>query len=78
MENIIIENEGNPKNLKIADFGLADYFRTDGKYLYPRCGTPGYVAPEILLGKPYEYKVDVYSIGILFFILLTNKHPFYK
>ena len=32
----------------IADFGLADYYREDGEYMFKRCGTPGYVAPELL------------------------------
>jgi len=37
-----------PTDICIADFGLADYYKPDGKYLFKRCGTPGYVAPEIL------------------------------
>lgn len=37
-----------PTEVKIVDFSLADYFRRDVKYLFTRCGTPGYVAPEIL------------------------------
>lgn len=49
---------------------------SDYDKLFKRCGTPGYVAPEILNDKPYDCKVDVYSCGIIFYILLTGKIPF--
>ena len=56
----------------IADFGLATY--TNQKpYLYSRCGTPGFVAPEIInLRNPnaqYDSVCDVYSLGLIFYIL---------
>ena len=60
----------------LADFGLADYFRKDCKYMFTRCGTPGFVAPELLQDKIYDYKVDIYSCGILFYYLLVGKGPF--
>lgn len=47
-ENIILREKGQFEDLVIADFGLADYYKKDGKYLFTRCGTPGYVAPEVL------------------------------
>lgn len=53
----------------IADFGLADYFNPKGDYMFKRCGTPGYVAPEVLQDKIYDYKVDLFSAGILMFIM---------
>lgn len=59
----------NSTDVCIADFGLADYYNPEGKYLFKRCGTPGYVAPEILQEKNYDYKVDVFSAGILMFIM---------
>lgn len=60
----------------IADFGLADYYNASGKYLFTRCGTPGYVAPELLQDKLYDYKVDVFSVGILMYLLITGHPPF--
>lgn len=44
--------------------------------MFSRCGTPGYVAPEILADKIYDFKVDVFSVGVIMFILLTGSSPF--
>lgn len=44
--------------------------------MFTRCGTPGYVAPELLQDKIYDYKVDVYSVGVLMYILLAGYSPF--
>ncbi|CAD8089007.1 unnamed protein product [Paramecium primaurelia] len=75
-ENLILRQKNNLNDIVIGDFGLADFYKFDGNYLYRRCGTPGYVAPEILRGQPYDYKVDIYSIGVLLYILLSGKRPF--
>lgn len=60
----------------IADFGLADFYNQKGDYMFKRCGTPGYVAPELLQDKIYDYKVDIFSAGVLMFIMLTGASPF--
>ncbi|CAK92716.1 unnamed protein product (macronuclear) [Paramecium tetraurelia] len=75
-ENIILRNQDNVEDLVISDFGLADFYSFDGNYLYKQCGTPGYAAPEILVGQPYDYKVDVFSLGVLFYTLITGRRPF--
>ncbi|CAD8198588.1 unnamed protein product [Paramecium pentaurelia] len=75
-ENIILRNQDNVEDLVISDFGLADFYNFDGNYLYKQCGTPGYAAPEILIGQPYDYKVDVYSLGVVFYTLITGRRPF--
>ena len=63
----------------MADFGLATY-KDNPAMLFKRCGTPGYVAPEILQYKDgmamYDERCDIFSAGIIFFVLLTGKHPF--
>lgn len=44
--------------------------------MFKRCGTPGYVAPELLQDKIYDFKVDIFSAGVLMFIMLTGQSPF--
>ncbi|CAD8135671.1 unnamed protein product [Paramecium pentaurelia] len=75
LENILLKDKSENFDLKIADFGLASY--TESELLIKRCGTPGYVAPEILDDQKYNEKVDVFSAGIILYILLTGQAPFY-
>lgn len=74
--NLLLRDK-NTLSIVIADFGLAEFYRIDGKYIYTRCGTPGYVAPEILQDKIYDYKIDIYSTGVILFMMLSGgKSPF--
>lgn len=73
-ENIIFENKNNLK-IKIVDLGFATSFINYRK-LYTKCGTPGYIAPEILKNKEYDEKVDIFSLGVIFYIILTARMPF--
>lgn len=75
-ENLILRSKKDISDLVIADFGLADFYNIDGDYMFKRCGTPGYVAPELLQDKIYDYKIDIFSAGILMFIMLTGHSPF--
>lgn len=75
-QNIMLKESDTFDTIKLIDLGLADKFTKEGKYLYNRCGTPGYVAPEVLQDKKYDLKVDVYSIGIITYLVLTGKEPF--
>ena len=79
-ENIILKSKTNVHDIKIVDFGLASFTNVD-EFIYSRCGTPGYVAPEIInyssdSKSKYDSKCDVFSAGILFYILLTGSSPF--
>ena len=81
-ENMILKEKGDLQNatLKLVDFGLATHCEVP-EYLFKRCGTPGYVAPEIINAPSnenihYSPKCDVFSTGIIFYILLTGKSPF--
>lgn len=74
-ENIILKDKSTNYHVFLADFGLASYFDRD--LLFKRCGTPGYVAPEILDDKPYKEKVDIFSCGVILYILLSGCSPFF-
>lgn len=76
-ENLLVDEHGN---LKVSDFGLsaiaADQVRADG-LLHTLCGTPAYVAPEILAKRGYDgAKVDVWSCGVILFVLTAGYLPF--
>jgi calcium/calmodulin-dependent protein kinase I len=68
-ENLILRSKTDDYDVCIADFGLADYYDPTGNYMFKRCGTPGYVAPEVLADKIYDYKADAFSAGVIMFIL---------
>ena len=61
--------------LKIGDFGLATKLDYDGEKKRTVCGTPNYIAPEVLDGE-HSYEVDVWAIGIIIYTLLIGKPPF--
>mmetsp|Transcript_129 Transcript_129/g.187 ORF Transcript_129/g.187 Transcript_129/m.187 type:complete len:182 (+) Transcript_129:790-1335(+) len=65
----------NDLSIKIADFGFAKKVTSDN-CLTTQCGSPEYVAPEILLGKPYGTKVDMWSLGVIIYMLLGGYPPF--
>ena len=59
----------------IIDFGFATFEENYDK-IFKNCGTPGYIAPEILEDKNYNCKVDIFSCGVILYIILTGKVPF--
>jgi len=74
-ENILLINSNDAKNIKITDFGLSKDFSRET--LITSVGTASYAAPEVLLGRPYTPGCDVWSIGVIAFILLSAEFPFY-
>jgi len=74
-ENLLLTSENDDSDIKIADFGFAKRVTTP-KSLTTQCGTPGYVAAEILEGKPYDTQADMWSIGVIVYILLGGYPPF--
>jgi len=63
--------------LKIGDFGLATKLEFDGERKRTICGTPNYIAPEILEAKQgHSYEVDIWSLGVILYTMLIGKPPF--
>ncbi|CAK4081048.1 unnamed protein product [Aphanomyces euteiches] len=61
--------------VKIADFGLATDLTTN-ETPHTICGTPNFIAPEVILGKPYSQAADLWSLGCITYSLLVGKPPF--
>jgi len=78
-ENILLASKMDDSSIKLADFGFAKKvdFNKFTK-LQTACGTPGYVAPEILTNETYDKRVDVWSLGVVAYILLCGYPPFRK
>ncbi|CAI0475925.1 unnamed protein product [Linum tenue] len=76
-ENLLLDENGS---LKVSDFGLsavADQIRQDGLF-HTFCGTPAYVAPEVLARRGYDAaKVDIWSCGVILFVLMAGYLPFH-
>jgi calcium-dependent protein kinase len=70
-ENILLDKD---HNIKISDFGLSKDFSSEA--MSTSCGTPTYVAPEVLLGSVYDVQCDVWSLGVITYILLSSHIPF--
>lgn len=63
--------------IKIGDFGLATKLEFDGERKRTICGTPNYIAPEVLEGKQgHSYEVDIWSLGVIIYTLIIGKPPF--
>lgn len=58
----------------MADFGISKIMSDE--MLTTNCGTPVYMAPEIWAGSSYDNKVDVWSLGVVMYYLLSGTHPF--
>jgi serine/threonine protein kinase len=73
-ENLLLKTSMNDTSILLADFGFAKYVPEDG--LKTRCGTPAFVAPEILVGNRYNTQVDMWSCGCLLYMLIGGYPPF--
>ncbi|XP_063904043.1 cGMP-dependent protein kinase, isozyme 2 forms cD5/T2-like isoform X1 [Zophobas morio] len=71
-ENLLLDNQGY---VKLVDFGFAKKLHS-GRKTWTFCGTPEYVAPEVILNKGHDISADYWSLGVLMFELLTGTPPF--
>jgi len=75
LENFLLDNDDNNSSLKLIDFGLSAYFKESQK-LRRAVGTPYYVAPEVLRSN-YTSACDIWSLGVIAYMLVSGVAPFY-
>ncbi|XP_029287918.1 calcium/calmodulin-dependent protein kinase type 1D-like [Cottoperca gobio] len=75
-ENLLYYNTDENAKIMVSDFGLSK--TSEHGLMSTACGTPGYVAPEVLAQKPYSKAVDCWSIGVITYILLCGYPPFFE
>merc|ERR1711934_665263 len=76
-ENLLLKSTEDVSEIKLADFGLSKIVGQK-VMMQTACGTPGYVAPEVLNATGYDKEVDLWSIGVITYILLCGFPPFYN
>jgi len=74
--NLLLKDPNDLTDVKLADFGLSKLL-SDDILMHTACGTPIYVAPEVLNGEGYDKEVDLWSVGVIMYILLCGFPPFF-
>jgi serine/threonine protein kinase len=72
-ENVMIDTQGN---VKIMDFGIARSMEAGTRLTGSMVGTPAYMAPEQVAGKPVDYRTDIYSLGLMLYEMFTGRQAF--
>jgi len=78
--NVIVQDDDL---VKLTDFGVAKVISSEEQRGYPlsshrRLGSTTYMAPEVIKGEPRDFKSDIFSLGVLGYLLFTGHHPFYN
>lgn len=74
-ENVLLDAEGH---IRITDFGLSKQGLSQNQKTFSFCGTPEYLAPEIIQGKGHSFEVDWWSLGALMYEMLCGRPPHYN
>lgn len=75
-ENILFSEKDPESTVKIADFGLARVLESKNQLMSTVCGTPAYLAPEIISNEKYGPACDCWSLGVILYVLLCGYPPF--
>ena len=77
VENVLVQkSKTGMKKLKLCDFGLATKMKDKKSMLKTVCGTPIYMAPEVILQQGYDHKVDLWAVGVVLYLLTLGTPPF--
>lgn len=74
-ENILLSDDSDLPTIKLADFGLSKLVGPE-ELIHVACGTLGYAAPEVLAQRPYGKQADVWSVGVVLYLMLRGRLPF--
>ena len=75
-ENILLSDDTDDATIKLADFGLSKLYNAETEMMFTQCGTPEFVAPEVMGGTGYSMACDIWSLGVMMYIMLCGYLPF--
>lgn len=77
LENFLYESEEDGAELKLIDFGFAKVWNNPSRLMFSPCGSISYVSPDILSAQGYTNKCDIWSLGVIIWMLLSGYPPFH-